>query len=518
MRGLWLLGLWLLAQGKEIDLHWLEGQPTSRAKDYYIWRYLQQPVTPSQARAALQQAQRVTPKLLEAYAKRADPATKRVLRCWKLPAKRLLEVEPSCAAAGVSVAKLSQLPKGAIATLMDRLAAYQLPQEAQLLLRSHLSPKEFLALFNAAAPSYRKRMDRYFKGAQLATMAKEKWAFKALVRTVVFSKDYPKLATSLLLTPPELLDARSAFFLAMQALKSNLPNTAIDYLHHAARKGYYQEHIDQANFWLYRLTGDRRYRQKLLDSWDLNIYTILAREEAKLPIPYTIFEAKGTKELNLSDPFVWHAILTNPSLKKEEFFYENTLAVYAYLAQREANYRLHPFILPYKEELSGLSNHRRALIYAIARQESHFIPGAISHSFALGLMQFMPFLARHVAKELQVEGFDLDMMFEPAIALRFARHHLDFLEPRLQANPLFVAYAYNGGIGFTRRKVLPLFQKYDPLLAMELVPYGESREYGKRVLANYYVYRKILKAPFNLADFFQTLAVRSRSPDAKSAR
>ena len=34
--------------------------------------------------------------------------------------------------------------------------------------------------------------------------------------------------------------------------------------------------------------------------------------------------------------------------------------------------------------------------------------------------------------------------------LRYADHHLDYLEKHLK-NPLFIAYAYNGGIGFTKR-------------------------------------------------------------------
>jgi len=71
--------------------------------------------------------------------------------------------------------------------------------------------------------------------------------------------------------------------------------------------------------------------------------------------------------------------------------------------------------------------------------------------------------------------------------------HLKWLFSKLK-NPLMVAYAYNGGIGFVKRKVLPNFHykgKYEPFLSMELVPYDESREYGKRVLTNYIIYSHI---------------------------
>jgi soluble lytic murein transglycosylase len=64
-----------------------------------------------------------------------------------------------------------------------------------------------------------------------------------------------------------------------------------------------------------------------------------------------------------------------------------------------------------------------------------------------------------------------------------------------------VAYAYNGGIGFVRRKVLPKFKymgKYEPFLSMELIPYDESREYGKKVIANYVIYSQIFEKNITL--------------------
>ena len=64
-------------------------------------------------------------------------------------------------------------------------------------------------------------------------------------------------------------------------------------------------------------------------------------------------------------------------------------------------------------------------------------------------------------------------------------------------NPLFIAYAYNGGIGFTKRTLKKgLFKKgeYEPWLSMELIPYFETKNYGKKVLANYFVYQNHINA------------------------
>jgi soluble lytic murein transglycosylase len=64
-------------------------------------------------------------------------------------------------------------------------------------------------------------------------------------------------------------------------------------------------------------------------------------------------------------------------------------------------------------------------------------------------MQIMPFLSKAIAKELQ-EPYDIDKQLEAKTNIRYAHHHLNFLEKRLK-HPLFIAYAYNGGIGFTKR-------------------------------------------------------------------
>ena len=160
--------------------------------------------------------------------------------------------------------------------------------------------------------------------------------------------------------------------------------------------------------------------------------------------------------------------------------------------------------------LKETKNSKKALIYAIARQESRFIPSSISHSFALGSMQIMPFLAKAIAKEKKIKNFDLDMMFDEKTNLDFAITHLNFLEKKLK-HPLLIAYAYNGGIGFLKRKVIDrkIFSKkrFQPFLAMEMIPYSESRRYGKKVLANYIVYSKILGFKTSLKELIKKLTL-----------
>ncbi len=197
-------------------------------------------------------------------------------------------------------------------------------------------------------------------------------------------------------------------------------------------------------------------------------------------------------------PFKWLKVLKDSKKMDDKklieyrklFTTKETLGHLAFVNERYYNYRNSYYITPYSEHLDNLSKDKQSLIYAIARQESRFIPTSISSAYAMGVMQIMPFLSKAIAKQLK-EDYDIDDQLNPKINLKYASHHLKFLEKRLD-HPLFVAYAYNGGIGFMRRILkTKLFKKgkYEPYLSMELLPYDETKKYGKKVLANYFIYQ-----------------------------
>jgi len=174
---------------------------------------------------------------------------------------------------------------------------------------------------------------------------------------------------------------------------------------------------------------------------------------------------------------------------------------------------------PFMEYIGDGDNRRKALILALARQESRFVPASVSTSYALGMMQFMPFLANDIGKkQLAIAGFDQDDMFRPEVAYRFANIHIDWLERKIYS-PVFIAYAYNGGLGLVKKMLQrgDMFNKgkFEPWLSMELVPYAESRDYGKKVLANFIIYSQILdpRAKISVQQELQDLLVPSRSDD-----
>ncbi len=136
----------------------------------------------------------------------------------------------------------------------------------------------------------------------------------------------------------------------------------------------------------------------------------------------------------------------------------------------------------------------RALIYAVMRQESAFDPTAVSHAGARGLMQLMPKTASYIADDPGLKGSRRDNLHDPGLNLRLGQDYLVHLMSLEQVGDhLFrLLAAYNAGPGNLSRWREEADAEEDPLLFIESLPYGETRAYIEKVLANYWIYRKRL--------------------------
>ncbi|TKX32493.1 lytic transglycosylase domain-containing protein [Campylobacter aviculae] len=350
--------------------------------------------------------------------------------------------------------------------------------------------------------------------------------FNNFAQTIIIKKQYPKFRHSLLQVNPQNVKEYSAFYLGVNALTYNQDHIAYEFFKQAAQTLKNQSNKDNAIFWMWMIAKNEKDLKNLAQSNSLNIYSLYAKELTNTAFPKieTIQIHKEKNNFNMQDPFAWQKLnkeildANASQLDKlaKEFDTEETLPIYAYILERKSKFKKHYFIMPYYQYIKDYDIPRQALILAIARQESRFIPTAISVSYALGMMQFMPFLANHIGqKELKIPNFDQDFMFRPEIAYYFGNHHLNYLEKRLKS-PLFIAYAYNGGIGFTNKTLArdDMFKegKYQPFLSMELIPYQESRIYGKKVLANYIVYRYLLNDSIKISDIFENL-IQNKADD-----
>jgi soluble lytic murein transglycosylase len=148
-----------------------------------------------------------------------------------------------------------------------------------------------------------------------------------------------------------------------------------------------------------------------------------------------------------------------------------------------------------------------AFVYAIARQESEFHPGAVSRAGARGLMQLMPATAAEVARQMKLPYSREKLTEDPDYNLRLGAHFLGQVTGRFDGAYFIAAAAYNAGpkraeewiarYGDPRRDV-------DPLDWIEQIPFEETRTYVQRVMENLVVYRhkagtlRLVKPPSSL--------------------
>jgi soluble lytic murein transglycosylase len=146
----------------------------------------------------------------------------------------------------------------------------------------------------------------------------------------------------------------------------------------------------------------------------------------------------------------------------------------------------------------------RALLYALMRQESQFVPAAKSEAGAAGLMQLMPSTARSMA---QLTGAPLGprdskteraALNDPEYNLMLAQEYVKLLlsDAHIKNNLILFAASYNRGPTATARwEAAHPEYRADPLLFIESIPSKESRLFTQKVLTNYWIYRQRLSQP-----------------------
>lgn len=142
-----------------------------------------------------------------------------------------------------------------------------------------------------------------------------------------------------------------------------------------------------------------------------------------------------------------------------------------------------------------------ALVHAVMRQESRFNTKALSQSGASGLMQLMPSTASYIA---QKQGYGDDVTHtHPEMNVRLGQDYLSYLleNSAVKGDVVSMLVAYNAGPGNLRKWQEKSGDNTDMLLFIETIPVKETREYVKRVMTNYWIYRDRAGQPLNtLAD------------------
>ncbi len=136
----------------------------------------------------------------------------------------------------------------------------------------------------------------------------------------------------------------------------------------------------------------------------------------------------------------------------------------------------------------------QSFLFAVARQESVFDPRARSSANARGLMQMIHPTATRVARRVGLPTPSVSELYDPAVNIELAGHHLAALLDDYDNQRPLAAAAYNAGETRVNR-----WTRDRSGLAMdvwiETIPFRETRNYVKNVLAFAQVYSQLLDAP-----------------------
>jgi len=126
-------------------------------------------------------------------------------------------------------------------------------------------------------------------------------------------------------------------------------------------------------------------------------------------------------------------------------------------------------------------------VFSIARQESLFNVGAVSSSYAIGLLQLLPSTAQLLANSEGYGKVTTANLKKPLTNVRFGIKYLANLLKRFDNSIALAAGGYNAGPGRISKW---LAQKPDMELDefIEDIPIFQTRNYVKKVMRNYAIY------------------------------
>lgn len=150
--------------------------------------------------------------------------------------------------------------------------------------------------------------------------------------------------------------------------------------------------------------------------------------------------------------------------------------------------------LPFRDILLGEARSAGlspTLVAGVIRQESAFDPEARSVADARGLMQVLPSVGAELVRELGVE-WDPVLLYQPDLNLDFGIRHLHLVLEKLD-RPEQALAAYNAGIDRVGRWRSIRGVEDDAEIFVERIPFLETRDYVRRVLANEAMYAALYR-------------------------
>ena len=141
--------------------------------------------------------------------------------------------------------------------------------------------------------------------------------------------------------------------------------------------------------------------------------------------------------------------------------------------------------LPWPEEFAQYSRDAKindSWAYGIARSESLFMRDIRSSAGAIGVMQILPETGRRMAREIGHPYAGRATLTDSASNIRLGTMYLRKMFDRFDENRVLATAAYNAG-PLNVEAWLPDANQLDARIWIENIPYNETRQYVRRVLA-----------------------------------
>ena len=151
------------------------------------------------------------------------------------------------------------------------------------------------------------------------------------------------------------------------------------------------------------------------------------------------------------------------------------------------------YLAPYREVLAEKARSRdleEPWVLGVVRQESRFITGAKSSAGATGLMQVMRPTAKWVAQRMRMKNFSSARLHEPDLNAALGTYYLKHVLNQFDGSPVLAAAAYNAGP--TRARLWRGTAPVEGAIFVETIPFGETRDYVKKVMTNTVYYAAVL--------------------------
>jgi soluble lytic murein transglycosylase len=154
------------------------------------------------------------------------------------------------------------------------------------------------------------------------------------------------------------------------------------------------------------------------------------------------------------------------------------------------------FPMPYRQAVVQRSSEiglDPAYVYGLIRQESRFVTDARSGVGASGLMQLMPATARWTAKKIGLTDFKAHQLSDRDTNIALGTGYLKLVLDDFAGSMPMAAAAYNAGPGRPRSwRGSAGSPVLEAAIWAENIPFNETRDYVKKVLANTTLYAAMI--------------------------